>query len=74
MKYSLFKVLLSLKVVKFDTKNVFKFFKFSGMNLGWKGTSLGPKMGTMSMGELTKFLPDGEPPQSLQEKTLPTPL
>ena len=29
-------------------KNVFRFFKFSGMNLGWGGgTSLGPKMGTI---------------------------
>ena len=51
-------------------KNVFKFFKFSGTNLGWGGTSLGPKMGTsVGWGGLAKFSPDGgTPPVPPQEK------
>ena len=62
-KIQLFKVLLSLKVVNFDTKNVFKFCKFSGTNLGWGRTSLGPKTGTrVGWQELTNFSLDGGTP------------
>ena len=53
-------------------KNVFKFFKFSGTNLGWGGTSLGPKTGTSVGwgGDWQNFRRMGGTPQSLQEKTL----
>ena len=65
MKYSfLLKVLLSLKVVKFDTKNVFKFFIFLGTNLGWGGQTLVQKRGQVSdRGGIGKiFAGWGEPP------------
>ena len=57
----LFKVLLSLKIVKFDTK---MYLKFSGMNLGWGGgTSLGPKTGTsVGWGDWQNFRRMGGPP------------
>ena len=42
----LFKVLLSLKVVKFDTKMYLNFQNFRGRTSAGGGTSLGPKMGT----------------------------
>ena len=60
------KVLLSLKVVKFDTKNVFKFFKFSGTNLGWGGDKPWSKNGDKcQMGGIGKiFAGWGGPPQS----------
>ena len=63
----LFKVLLSLKVVKFDTKIYFNFFR--GRILAG-GTSLGPKTGTSVgwEGGLTKFLPPPSP--STRKKTL----
>ena len=41
----LFKVLLSLKVVKFDTKMYLIFSNFRGRTLAGGGTSLGPKNG-----------------------------
>ena len=66
----LFQVLMSLKVFKFDTKNLFKFFKFSGTKLGRGGQALVQKRGQVSIGGLTKFLPDGGPPV-LPQKTLP---
>ena len=54
---------MSLKVVKFDTKILFKFFKFSGTNLGWGGQALVQKRGQVSDGGgLAKFSPDGGPP------------
>ena len=60
-----FKVLLSLKVVNFDTKMYLNFSNFSGTNLGWGGTSLGPKTGTsVRWGGLAKFSPDGGTPPS----------
>ena len=37
---------MSLKVVKFDAKMDLNFSNFQGTNLGWGGTSLGPKTGT----------------------------
>ena len=46
MKYSFSKYLWASKSNQIWHKNVFKFFKFSGMNLGWGGISLDPKMGT----------------------------
>ena len=51
-------------------KNVFKFFKFSGTNLGWGG---GDKPWSKNgdkcrMGGLTKFLLDGGDPPFPQEK------
>ena len=55
-------VLLSLKVVKFDTKMYLNFSNFWGRNSAG-GTSPGPKTGTsVGWGGLTKFLPDGGPP------------
>ena len=41
----LFNVLLSLKVVKFDTKMYFNFSNFLGWNLGWGGNKLCSKNG-----------------------------
>ena len=65
----LFKVLLSLKVVKFHTKMYSNFSNFWGRTLAGGGTSLGPKTGTsVGWGELTKFLPNGGTPSPSREK------
>ena len=56
----LFKVLLSLKVVKFDTKMYLNFSNFRGRTSAG-GTSFDPKQGQLS---------DGGTPQSPQEKIL----
>ena len=73
----LFKVLLSLKVVNFDTKMYPNFFKFLGTNLGWGGgggQALVQKRGQVSDGgELAKFLPDGGTPSLPRKKTLVCP-
>ena len=64
----LFKVLLSLKVVKFDKKIHLNFSNFRGRTSAG-GPSLGPKTGTsVGWGGLTKFLPDGGDPQSPRKK------
>ena len=52
---------MSLKVVN---QNVFKFFKFSGMNFSWGG---GQAL-VQWMGGLKKFSPDGGTPSPHQEK------
>ena len=58
----LFKVLLSFKVVNFDTQMYLNFQIFRDELRLW-GTSLGLKMGTsVRWGELAKFSPDGGPP------------
>ena len=61
----LFKVLLSWKVVKFDTKMYSNFSNFRGWTSAGGGTSLGPKTGTsVGWGGLAKFSPDGgDPPR-----------
>ena len=65
----LFKVLLNLKVFKFDTKMHLNLSNFQGRTSAGGGKSLGPKMGTsVGWGGFTIFLPDGGP-QSPQEKT-----
>ena len=52
-------------------KNVFKFFKFSGTNLGGGGTSLGPKTGTsVGWGDWQNFCQMGGPPSPPRKKTL----
>ena len=62
----LFKVPFELKSSQIWHKNVFKFFKFLGTNLGWGGQALVQKRGQVSDGgELTKFSPDGGIPQFL---------
>ena len=62
----LFKVLLSLKIVKFDTK---MYLNFWGRTSAGGGTRLGPKTGTsVGWGALAKFLPDGGTPQSPPRK------
>ena len=68
----LFKVLLSLKVVKFDTKMYLNFSNFRGRtSAGGGGQALVQKRGQVSdRGGLAKFSPDGGTPQSPQEKTL----
>ena len=61
MQYPL-KVLLSLKVVKFDRKMYLNFSNFRGRTSAG-GTSLGPNMGTsVGWGGLAKFSPDGGTP------------
>ena len=56
MKYSFLKVLLGLKVVKFDTKMYLNFSNFRGRTSARVGTSLGPKTGTsVGWGGLTKI-------------------
>ena len=63
----LFKVLLSLKVVKFDTKIYLNFSNFRGQT--WGGQALVQKWGqVLDGGGLAKFLPDGGTPQSPQGK------
>ena len=66
----LFKVLLSLRVVKFDTKNVSRFFKYFETNLGW-GASLGPKTGTCVGWGVDKIFAwwGGRPPSPPGKKT-----
>ena len=64
MKYSFWGT-LELKSSQIWHKNVFKFFKFSGTNLGWGGQALVQKQGQVSDGGgLAKFLPDRGTPQS----------
>ena len=65
----LFKVLLSLKVVNFDTKMYLNFSNFRGQTSAGEGQALVQKRGQVSDGgELAKFSPDGGTPQSPQEK------
>ena len=55
------KVLLSLKVVKFDTKMYLKFSHFWGQTSAGRGQALVQKRGQVSDGGLTTFLLDGGP-------------
>ena len=64
----LFKVLLSLKNSQIWPKNVFKFVKFSGTNLGWGGQALVQKRGQVSDGGIDKIFAGWGDPQSPQEK------
>ena len=59
----LFKVLFSLKVVKFDTKMYLYFSNFQGRtSAGGRGTSLGPKTGDKcQMGDWQNFSWMGDP-------------
>ena len=58
----LLKVLLSLKVLKFDTKMYLKFSNFRGRTSAG-GTSLGPKTGTsVGWGGIDKIFTDGGTP------------
>ena len=69
----LFKVLLSLKVVKFDTKMYLNFSNFRGRTSAGGGTSLGLKTGTSvgwGGGGIGKIFAGWGDPQSPQEKTL----
>ena len=60
-----------LKSSQIRHKNVFKFFKFSGTNLGGGEQALVQKRGQVSDGgRLTKFLPDGGPPVPPGKKPL----
>ena len=64
-------LLLSLKVVKFDTKMYLNFSNFRGRTSAG-GTSLGPKRGTsVGWGDFTKFSLDGGTGESPQEKPCP---
>ena len=66
-----FKVLLSLKVVKFDTKMYLNFSNFQGTRLGWGGgQALVQKQGRVLDGGIAKFFAGWGDPQSPQEKTL----
>ena len=68
MKYSFLRY-FELKSSRIWHKNVFKFFKFSGTNLGWGGDKPWSKNGDKCrMGGLAKFSPDGGTPQSPPEK------
>ena len=69
----LFKVLLSLKVVKFDTKMYLNFSNFWGWTSAG-GSSLGPKMGTrVRWGDWQNFCWMGDPisPPPGKKRTLP---
>ena len=67
----LFQVLLSLKVVKFDTKMYLNFSNFWGRTSAGEAQALVQKQGQVSDGGgLTKFLPDGGPSVSPGKKTL----
>ena len=58
-----FKVLLSLKVVNFDTKMYLNFSNFRGRTSAGGGTSLGPKTGTsVRWGDWQNFCRMGGPP------------
>ena len=60
-KIQLLKVLLSLKVAKFDTKMYLNFSNFRGRTSAGGGEqALVQKRGQVSDGGLTKFLPDGD--------------
>ena len=61
-----FKVLLSLKVVKFDRKMYLNFSNFRGRTSGGGGgrQALVQKWGQVSDGGLTKFPPDWGTPSS----------
>ena len=63
----LFKILLSLKEVKFDTKMYLNFSNFWGRTLAG-GTSLGPKTGTSVGWGVDKICAGWGTPQSPQEK------
>ena len=65
MYVCMFKVLLSLKVVKFDTKMYLNFSNFGGqISAGGGGNKPWSKNGDKCrMGGLAKFLPDGGTPQ-----------
>ena len=64
MKYSFLRYFWVTRLRQIWQKNVFKFVKFSGMNLGWGGDKHWSKNWDMCrMGELAKFLPDGGPPR-----------
>ena len=68
----LFKVLLSLKAVKFDTKMYFNLSNFRGrISAGGGGTSLGPKTGTsVGWGDWQNFCRMGGTPSPPRKKTL----
>ena len=63
------KVLLSLKVVKFETKMYLNFSNFQGRTWAGGGTCLGPKTGiSVRWGGLTKFSLDKGKSQSPRKK------
>ena len=67
----LFKVLLSLKVVKFDTKMYLNFSNFRGRTSAGGGQALVQKRGQVSDGGgIGKIFARSGDPQSPQEKTL----
>ena len=69
--YSKVKVLLSLKVVKFDRKMYLNFSNFRGRTSAGGGQALVQKQGQVSDGGgLAKFSPDGGPPVPPRKKTL----
>ena len=62
MKYSFWGT-FELKSSQIWHKNVFKFFKFSGTNLGWGGQALVQKRGQVSDGgDWQNFCRMGDPP------------
>ena len=69
MKYS-FLMYFELKSSQIWHKNVFKFFKFLGTNLGWGEKPWSKNGDKCRMGGLAKFSPDGGPPSPPREKTL----
>ena len=67
----LFKVLLSLKVVKFDTKMYLNFSNFRGRTSAGGGQALVQKRGQVSDGGIGKiFTGWGDPPVPPRKKTL----
>ena len=68
----LFKVLLSLKVVKFDTKMYSNFSNFQGWTSAGEEQALVQKRGQVSDGgDWQNFRQMGGPPVPLEKKTLP---
>ena len=69
MKYSFFKVLLSLKVVKFDTKMYLNFSNFRRQTSAGGGQTLVQKWGQVSDGGIDKiFAGWGDPPVPQEKK------
>ena len=66
----LFKVLLSLKVVKFDTKMYLNFSNFRGQTSAGGGQALGPKPGTSVGWGIGKIFARWGTPPVPREKTL----
>ena len=70
----LFKVLLSLKVVKYDTKMYLNFSNFRGRTSAGGGQALAQKRGQVSDGGIDNIFAGWGDPQSPQEKPWSTPL